>query len=602
MPKFRIGIPQGNGIKEPEGLMWFTSSITKLILAFAALNFGITNLPGKLFEVSTVVGFREALLEASSNAEANSIHLTAGTYSTQEDGLGSFVYISSTGHKLSIYGESHESTIIDGDNKDTVLKLSQSQVHLENISVTNGYTTGSGGGVKATSAYLTISEVRVSDCHAENGGGGIFANGGISASRSTFYSNNANGSTSHFDSGGAVSASHDASFINCLFEGNKSPGGSPTRNGGAAIYVELGTLSSWVQQCIFVRNTESAYTADVSVHRGQTNVYNSLFINGTTALGSSEANLTVWNSIFTGGYNKLVSGGDSTSISLYNCFIPSSHSFPDNITYLLIDCLISDQSPLFVDMENRDYRLQESSPLKDRGRSTNTNEEPILQEQDYAGLTRSFGTASDIGPFEYWPNNTYNVTISPSPIAGGIVAGGETLAAQGATVSIKATPAPGYRFISWNEPYQSFDSTFELVLNSNVSLVAHFERDLSDEDQDGLTAYDELAIVGTDPLKADTDADGIDDKTEFDNGLDPTHNDSQAFESIIATPSVLGLFSSQEATYLKINGQFEEIEQKPVYMLSISKSSDLETWIVIGSIELNASPSYEPIFFKYKLE
>lgn len=43
-----------------------------------------------------------------------------------------------------------------------------------------------------------------------------------------------------------------------------------------------------------------------------------------------------------------------------------------------------------------------------------------------------------------------------------------------------------------------------------------------DTDQDGLTDFEELTYHETSPYIKDTDSDGIDDKTEVDNGTDPT--------------------------------------------------------------------------------
>ena len=55
-----------------------------------------------------------------------------------------------------------------------------------------------------------------------------------------------------------------------------------------------------------------------------------------------------------------------------------------------------------------------------------------------------------------------------------------------------------------------------------------------DTDGDGLTDYEEVIIYGTDPTKADTDGDGYTDKEEIDAGTDPNDPDSYP---VITTPT-----------------------------------------------------------------
>jgi uncharacterized repeat protein (TIGR02543 family) len=97
------------------------------------------------------------------------------------------------------------------------------------------------------------------------------------------------------------------------------------------------------------------------------------------------------------------------------------------------------------------------------------------------------------------------------PIAtNGNVAGGGIFD-PGTTATLTATPNPGYRFAGWTGDASGTTNPLTIQMDSDKNVGATFEKDLSDADADGLTAYDELVLTRTNPLLADSDGDGIND-------------------------------------------------------------------------------------------
>ncbi len=71
--------------------------------------------------------------------------------------------------------------------------------------------------------------------------------------------------------------------------------------------------------------------------------------------------------------------------------------------------------------------------------------------------------------------NTYTVSVSANPSAGGIVTGGGTFT-YGQTCTITANVSSGYTFINWTEngSYVSSDASYTFTVTGNHSFVAHF--------------------------------------------------------------------------------------------------------------------------------
>jgi uncharacterized repeat protein (TIGR02543 family) len=105
-------------------------------------------------------------------------------------------------------------------------------------------------------------------------------------------------------------------------------------------------------------------------------------------------------------------------------------------------------------------------------------------------------------------------TLSAAPTANGSVTGHGNYDLSAPT-TVTATPNPGYRFAGWYGDASGTVNPLTITMDADKTVGATFEKDLSDSDSDGITAYDELVTYGTNPALADTDGDGLSDGYEL---------------------------------------------------------------------------------------
>ena len=117
--------------------------------------------------------------------------------------------------------------------------------------------------------------------------------------------------------------------------------------------------------------------------------------------------------------------------------------------------------------------------------------------------------------------------IQPAAGSGGTVTGSDTYE-DGDTATFTANASNGYKFLKWvvgQSEYQT--STIQLVINGPLQLNAIFEKDLNDNDQDGVSNYDEIVTYQTNPDESDTDNDSLSDGDELNLGTDPKVADTK---------------------------------------------------------------------------
>ena len=138
------------------------------------------------------------------------------------------------------------------------------------------------------------------------------------------------------------------------------------------------------------------------------------------------------------------------------------------------------------------------------------------------------------------------ISLTVSNAVGGTVNPSGTVIYYGAsTVTLEADAELGYLFSSWvdeNNNLFSTENPFSLSLTDDRTLIAQFREDLSDEDEDGLSLYDEVITYGSDPTLADTSGDGLSDGILVLMGLNPTVNFSNVISTVQSMPEIFGVY------------------------------------------------------------
>ncbi len=113
------------------------------------------------------------------------------------------------------------------------------------------------------------------------------------------------------------------------------------------------------------------------------------------------------------------------------------------------------------------------------------------------------------------------IGVSSSDPALGEVSGTELYSIND-VAQISAIPRPGSVFTGWTGPFAGRGQFFDHTVTASVDSVANFAPDNADDDNDGLTNYEELVVYFTVPDDPDTDDDLIGDGDEVgETGTDP---------------------------------------------------------------------------------
>ena len=135
-------------------------------------------------------------------------------------------------------------------------------------------------------------------------------------------------------------------------------------------------------------------------------------------------------------------------------------------------------------------------------------------------------------------------------------------------------------------------STFFLP-TASTTITAEYTPDTADDDSDGLTNYDEIAVHGSDPAAADSSGDGIGDGTAVTAGLDPT----TSYDGIVA--DIQGKMTDLRAGSKLIT---PTSDGKLRIELQLERSTDLQTWTDGPTVTHEVTPDAPTEFYRFRLE
>jgi len=154
-------------------------------------------------------------------------------------------------------------------------------------------------------------------------------------------------------------------------------------------------------------------------------------------------------------------------------------------------------------------------------------------------------------------------TLALAPASHGAITGSGTFPSGFASTLI-ATPESGYVFAGWTGDASGATNPLQLVMNADKIVGATFAPDLADNDNDGLSNFEEVITYHTNPDITDTDGDGFNDGFEVSTGFSAT--------SAASTPDTLS--SIRTAVEYRFNAALG-------VSYRIESSTDLATWTTI---------------------
>ena len=150
---------------------------------------------------------------------------------------------------------------------------------------------------------------------------------------------------------------------------------------------------------------------------------------------------------------------------------------------------------------------------------------------------------------------------------------------------------------------------------SNINEIAAGTNPLKiDTDEDGLSDSDENNLYGTNPLLYDTDEDGISDGSEVKMGLSPTNpatygtsdSEYQVEQSILPDSEVFAEINTADSPYkLSLDLKTNKFAEDEVYVYQSGYSSSIENDALLGKsveVAINDSCNFSDIVLKYKIE
>ena len=344
---------------------------------------------------------------------ANTIHVP-GDYTTIQGGIdasvnGDTVFVSSgtyvenidfNGKSISLIGEETETTIIDGDSLDTVVKIingENASTLLRGFTITNGNTIEQGGGIKvANYSSPTIMNCNIQYNNNNSESSGAMGAGIHCGTNSTPMIINCSINNNYGKcGGGGIGVDSNASpiFKNCNIFNNITEGSSQYH--GAAVFA-WGGHPTFVN-CTIYENQSSGNQDGLAIINGSIAT-----ISNCTIVKHEKPTIGTWgggsmaiilNSIIRDGSGEyIISGGLDVSYSN----IDGGYEGNSNI----------DVDPLFTDLLNDDFTLLKESPCVDAG-DPDLDDDGISWETD-ADDQDPDGTRMDMGAF-YLHHTTFSL-------------------------------------------------------------------------------------------------------------------------------------------------------------------------------------------------
>ncbi len=254
-----------------------------------------------------------------------------------------------------------------------------------------------GAGIFLTTNCI-VSDCIISNNYAYSSGGGVLLLGGGTVTNCILSDNKSRGS-----SGGGACLLDDGLISDCLLKNNSAGdgGGIKLNNGGIVDRCILrdnyctsrggginASFGGEVNNCLIFNNRSSSYAGGAYISSGSSMNNSTVLANSNDwgarvllAYGVTLNNCIVWNN----GINISETGG--SSIIKYTCS-------PDGVMHGLNGCITN--APLFVDVENNNFKLQENSPCINSGDNT-----LISTPYDVDGNLRISNETVDMGAYEF---------------------------------------------------------------------------------------------------------------------------------------------------------------------------------------------------------
>ena len=173
--------------------------------------------------------------------------------------------------------------------------------------------------------------------------------------------------------------------------------------------------------------------------------------------------------------------------------------------------------------------------------NTNPNKEDTDEDGYSDGIEVSEGSNPNL--LVSYPTRTLTIVATQNGSISGIgISDGESKVYGLGTVRfLTAKPATGYVFEGWSGDFMGTENPLTISLNETSNLVGTFNKDLRDDDQDGLTNYDELLVTNTNPQDSDSDDDGYSDGVEQAEGTNPNEKSEIPLRTLSVTTTENGV-------------------------------------------------------------